>query len=413
MASIQITAHADMRSVEAILATTDVHSALEDPLPLLGHLHRVRPTTLVVDCGDFFEGSGYYLLAGGALERRILARLYDVLAPGNHGFRFHLRPDLRPLTVCANLVGSAGQPLFRPLRWARVAGRLVAITAVLGRQAFDCLPPADRAGVGFVDPAAALRDLAIAHQADAWVVLSHSGYEHDMALAQECPHVDVFFSGHCHSDHHRPVLVGDTVIVKGFELGAGYASATPEASHWRASVNHFPPADEIPSQLSEVMQQIGMIRSRLQSPLGFLAPRFQHGPVNLAGLLTAVAAELREPEVDAVVLNQTSLRATDLSEHLALGDLLHIEPFSNRLVAADVPAVFADNPRALLAVLTESMGPIIIAPDPLPRRLRRIITTGYVAATFLDTPHATDRGPLAEIIQRLMVRPADRQGDLP
>lgn len=71
----------DGRNLRQIVATTDVHSAFDNAAPFLTHLHSLRPTSLIVDCGDFFEGSGYYRLARGTIERGILLRLYDVLAP--------------------------------------------------------------------------------------------------------------------------------------------------------------------------------------------------------------------------------------------------------------------------------------------------------------------------------------------
>ncbi|MFD8410888.1 hypothetical protein ACFV2Q_03805 [Streptomyces sp. NPDC059650] len=46
-------------SVRSVLATTDVHSALGASASFLGHLHEARSDSLLVDCGDFFEGTGY------------------------------------------------------------------------------------------------------------------------------------------------------------------------------------------------------------------------------------------------------------------------------------------------------------------------------------------------------------------
>lgn len=39
------------RSLRQILATTDVHSTLGNAASFLTHLHHLRPTSLVVDCG--------------------------------------------------------------------------------------------------------------------------------------------------------------------------------------------------------------------------------------------------------------------------------------------------------------------------------------------------------------------------
>ncbi|MEU4511801.1 metallophosphoesterase [Nonomuraea wenchangensis] len=389
--------------MQAILATTDVHSALDGPAPLLSHLHRARSTTLVVDCGDFFEGSGYYRLAGGALERQVLTRLYDVLAPGNHGWHHHLDPELRALTVCANVTDQAGRLVFPPLRSAEVDGRHVAVTAVLGEQAFACLPADSRSGLAFVPPDQALRALADRHQVDAWIVLSHSGYEHDLQLAAACPHLDVIFAGHCHSDHYGPTTVGTTVVVKGHELAAGYAVATPGGSGWHASVHSFPPSCDVPAPLRDLVLAIDQTRSRLHEPLGVLAPRYRHRPLDRPHLLREVADYLlRSSTAEAVVLNETSVRTTHLRNYLTVGTLLDIEPFANRLTTTTLPRAFADRPRELVTELTRWMGPVITAPDPLPGRLRQVLTTGYVAAAFLDATDPAHGRPFADVIRHVL-----------
>jgi hypothetical protein len=57
------------RTLRHLVATAQVHSTRHSAAPFLNHLHALRPTSLIVDCGDFFEGSGYYRLAHGGIER--------------------------------------------------------------------------------------------------------------------------------------------------------------------------------------------------------------------------------------------------------------------------------------------------------------------------------------------------------
>lgn len=145
----------------AIIATTDFHSALHRAPDLLATLHRVRPTSLIVDSGDFFEGP-YYPVPRVAVEGRILTELYDVIAPGNHGWSHYTgyTGHLRDLTVCANVVDpSTGTSFFRPLHLAEISGRTVAVTAVIRPNAFASIAPDLRAGQRVTDPALALHQL--------------------------------------------------------------------------------------------------------------------------------------------------------------------------------------------------------------------------------------------------------------
>ncbi|MEV4921618.1 bifunctional metallophosphatase/5'-nucleotidase [Streptomyces roseoverticillatus] len=377
------------RVLERIVATTDFHSAIDQATGMLHHLSQLRPASLIADCGDFFEGSGYYRLGGGTIERTLLAGLYDVLAPGNHGWPHHFEPGLHPLTVCANAVDDAtGQPLFDRLRIFRIAGRRVAVTAVIGTDAFGDIPARQRRGHRVTDPVRALREVLLAHhhEADAWMVLSHSGFENDLALAAECPFLDIIFAGHCHSDHYAPEPVGDTLVVKGGELGVGYALAEPVGAGWAAHTCTFPttPAPW-PKDLAPAARQAAAVRERLNAPLGITAESYRGTVPDRHQILTEVAARLRSGlGVDAVVLNDTVLRPRKLGMVLTFGDLMAIEPFANQLAHARIPDVHRGDAVGLVAYLSERIGPVVTAPDPLPAGLTGVLTTDFLAENFLD-----------------------------
>lgn len=375
------------RRLQRIIATTDFHSAFADALPMLAHLHAMRHDTLVVDCGDFFEGTGYYRLGQGRIERDVLVRLYDAVVPGNHGWGHHFELDLHGITVCANAVDAeTGKPLFRPARLVNVGTRRVAVTGVIGPQAFNAIPADQRAGHRVTEPVQALRELMLAHhhRADSWVVLSHSGFDEDLKLATACPFLNVVFAGHCHSERPQPVPVGDTLVLKGFELAAGYALAEPVGAGWAARVDSFLPTAVLPRELAPVGEAINAIHEELRTPLGPLRDPYANGLLDRHALLSDVAGRLHNGlGAEAVLLNETALRSPRLGTVLTQGDLLAIEPFDNQLVHAHVPERFIADPAALLTHLTERSGPVVSTPRPLPDRLPTVLTTGYLADAYL------------------------------
>ncbi|KNB50231.1 phosphatase [Streptomyces caatingaensis] len=376
------------RVLERIVATTDFHSAIDQATGMLDHLNQVRSTSLIADCGDFFEGSGYFRLGGGTIERTLLAGLYDVIAPGNHGWPHHFEPEPHSLTVCANAVDEAtGRHLFDRLRIFRIGGRRVAVTAVIGLDAFGDIPARQRQGHRATDPVRALREVLLAHhhETDAWMLLSHSGFEADLALAAECPFLDIIFAGHCHSDHYAPEPVGDTLVVKGGELGVGYALAEPVGAGWAAHTCTFPTRHATwPKALAAAAQQAASLREKLNAPLGFTAESYRGTVPDRHHVLTEVAARLRSGlGADAVILNDTVLRPQKLGMVLTFGDLLAIEPFSNQLVHARIPDTHRGDAASLVAYLSERVGPLVTAPDPLPAGLTGVLTTGFLAENFL------------------------------
>lgn len=402
------------RVLERIIATTDVHSHLGAARNLLAHLYAERSRSLVADCGDFFEGTGYYRLGGGSTERQILTSLYDVLAPGNHGWSHHFEPGLRELTVCANAVDDSGTPLFRRLHLARVAGRMVAVTAVISPQAFAAIPVAERAGHYVIEPARALAELMLTHHhgVDGWVVLSHSGFEQDLKLADDCPFLDIVFAGHCHSDRYGPETVGHTLIVKGAELAAGYAHAAPAGRGWEARVRRFPTAESLPEELHPIDRQIIALEQRLSDRLGPVADRWRGRVPDRREVLTEAAGRLHASHGTAVILNDTALRPQGtLGEVLRRGDLLAIEPFGNRLAHVSFPET-AELP-GVLAALTGRAGPLVLAPDPLPPDLRGVLTTEYLAQTVPGGLVRLTGVRLGQVVQDVLTAPlrAAEQGE--
>ncbi|MFD8079521.1 metallophosphoesterase [Streptomyces sp. NPDC059718] len=397
------------RDLGGIIATTDVHSQLGDAVPLLAHLHAERRRSLIVDCGDFFEGTGYYRLGRGHAEQAILTSLYDVLAPGNHGWSHHFEPDLRELTVCANAVDAAtGKPLFRRMHRAWIGGRTVAVTAVISPQAFDAIPTADRAGHQVTDPARALVELLLEHhhQVDAWVLLSHSGFKGDLRLADQCPFLDVIFAGHCHSDRYGPESVGRTLVVKGAELAAGYAVAESVGAGWAARACRFPTAARLPADLEPIGRQIEALQAELAAPLGRIAERWRGRMADRHEVLSEVARRLHTGfGADAVVLNETALRPVPLGQTLTLNELLAIEPFGNQLVHAIVPDSVVADLSGLAARLTERAGPLVLAPDPLPPGVRTVLTTGYLAESMLGGRTPSPVLPLGQAVARVLCDP--------
>ncbi|MER6215506.1 bifunctional metallophosphatase/5'-nucleotidase [Streptomyces sp. NPDC001674] len=380
------------RTVHRILATTDVHSTLDAGACILGRLHEARSDSLLVDCGDFFEGTGYYRLGQGALERDVLLGLYDVIAPGNHGWPHYFEPALHQRTVCANTVdNSTDNPLFRRLHVVEIGGRRTAVTGVIGLQAFASIPVAQRLGQRAVEPVQALRELMLAHhhEVDSWVLLSHSGFEEDLGLAEACPFLDVIFAGHCHSSHTGPTHIGRTLVLKGRELGVGYAVATHAPDRWVGRTALFSDtADTTPSvlppELASVRDRIAAFDAQLAEPLGRIAEPYRNGQLDRRALVQDLADRLRSSlGRDAVVLNETALRTTVLGEVLTAGDLLTIEPFANFLVEARIAPAHRHDTEALLSHLTERVGPLIASPDPLPAGLTNVLTTDYLADSCL------------------------------
>lgn len=119
--------------------------------------------------------------------------------------------------LCANLVDkTGGRPLPSSITLERAGIKIgvlgVSVAMVTPRMvtqaasAYLWEPPIERAG----DLAQELRP-----QVDLLIALTHIGNRADLALAEQCPEIDVILGGHSHTVLQSPVQVGSTWVAQG------------------------------------------------------------------------------------------------------------------------------------------------------------------------------------------------------
>jgi 5'-nucleotidase len=233
----------------SLFVTNDFHSAVPEGRGLLAALRQRRADGgLVVDAGDFFGGNAFHEFSQGRIEQGLLTDLYDALVPGNHDLADLMRlasPTSFPPVVCANV----RPPEAFAGRWEsgivlEQQGQRVGIVGYLGRQAFDAIPPRERAGFTFHEPSATLlafeRDRLTAAGADVVIGISHSGMAHDIADQEQGWPLPIVVAGHCHSAWYH-WSSGDRHVIKAPENGSGLVQIdVPEPGRTRITVETFP-----------------------------------------------------------------------------------------------------------------------------------------------------------------------------
>ncbi|MFI2415092.1 bifunctional metallophosphatase/5'-nucleotidase [Streptomyces sp. NPDC018947] len=253
------------------------------------------------------------------------------MPPGNHGWP-HYTGRLHDLTVCANVIDpSTGTSFFRPLHLAELSGRALAITAVIGPDAFASIAPDLRAGQRVTDPARALHQLHDQHHqdVDAWVLLSHHGYRRDPDLAGRCPFLDLVFSGYCHSADTGPEEIGTTTLVKAPEFGRGIATARLHPGGWTTAVE--PTASlPFPAELDWATEAIGEAEKSLDEVVGQPSSHWKNRTFSPEELLRRVAARLRRQTGLGVILNTNAITPRPLGDVLTRRELIEPVPYDNR-----------------------------------------------------------------------------------
>ncbi len=216
-----------------LVHTSDTHSCIEPISPhdikpeqadkggyirrvsLIGDLRREHRNMLLLDCGDFSQGSVYYSLFKGEVEVQLMNLMgYDACTIGNHEFDCGMENMARlfrmakfPI-VCANydFTGTVCEGLVKPYIIKECGGRKIGIFG-LAPQLKGLVSDANCQGVVYHHPAAVAQQMADKLRneegCDFIICLSHLGYgnrdDQDPAVIRATRGIDVFLGGHSHS----------------------------------------------------------------------------------------------------------------------------------------------------------------------------------------------------------------------
>ena len=217
-----------------VVHTSDTHSCIEPVSPnfsdtaqankggylrrvvLLEQLRKEHPDDLLLlDCGDFSQGSAYYNIYKGEVEVKLMNLMrYDACTIGNHEFDFGLDNLARLMRmaefpfVCCNydFTGTPCEGLVKPYIIKERAGVRVGILGVCP-QPDGLITGKNFEGMGYTKPAKAAQPvidhLRNEEHCDVVICLSHLGWDEkpdmDPDFIANTTGLDVVLGGHSHT----------------------------------------------------------------------------------------------------------------------------------------------------------------------------------------------------------------------
>lgn len=240
-----------------LLHTNDTHSQLEPydsndkynanmagivrRAALIRQVRAKEPNVLVVDAGDFVQGTPYFNLFHGEAEIKLMNKVgLDVITLGNHEFDNGI-PFLTKMLkkakfeVIASTYDVSATPLKKQVRsWLIVKKGKLRIGIVSANiSPYGLISPANFSGMKYLDPyetaEAKAAWLKAVKKCNLVICLSHLGLDNkgeapdDIRLAEKTKSIDVIIGGHTHTFMRNPAkkinAVGDTVIIN--QVGKG------------------------------------------------------------------------------------------------------------------------------------------------------------------------------------------------
>lgn len=226
-----------------IVHTSDTHSCVEPVSPnnpdertadkggylrrsaLIEQLRSEHPNLLLLDCGDFSQGSAYYNLYKGEVEVKLMNEMgYDACTIGNHEFDFGIENMARLFrmakfpVVCCNydFSGTPVEGLVKPYIVKNCAGLRVGIFGVSPKLE-GLVSASTSGGTKFLDPVeasqAVINKLRGEEKCDVVICLSHLGTgndpQNDPAFISQTTGIDVVLGGHSHTYQEVPKYIED------------------------------------------------------------------------------------------------------------------------------------------------------------------------------------------------------------
>ncbi|AZQ45196.1 bifunctional metallophosphatase/5'-nucleotidase [Nonlabens ponticola] len=232
-----------------ILHTNDTHSHIE-PInggrndgrggvarraALINKVRAENPNTLLLDCGDIFQGTPYFNFFGGELEIKLMTMMgYDAATIGNHDFDNGIDGLYKQLPHAdfdfvisnydfSNTIMDGKTRTHRVFVKDDVRIGLFGI----GIELQGLVAPSMYKETQYLDPVERARDmvkmLREEENCDLVICMSHLGYSYrgdkvsDISLAKATSGIDLIIGGHTHTFLDKPELVtnaaGKTVMV--------------------------------------------------------------------------------------------------------------------------------------------------------------------------------------------------------
>lgn len=244
-----------------ILHTNDTHSQIE-PFQsgewqgfagvarrekYIRQVRREMPNVLLLDAGDFSQGTPYFTLFRGEVEIKLMNALkVDAACWGNHEFdngpkELSERAKVAKFPiVCTNfdISESALNGVIKPYTILRKAGKRIGIIGACTRLG-SLVSPKNLEGIKYIHPYKVLTQTALMlkneKKCDLVILLSHCGYyggsqnnPDDCMIAAATEGIDIIIGGHTHTFIKKPAVIankaGDKVYVvqageKGVDVG--------------------------------------------------------------------------------------------------------------------------------------------------------------------------------------------------
>jgi len=311
-------------------------------------LRKEKPTVLLA-AGDMIQGNTWANIFEGKSVIEVMNEMhFDAMVVGNHEFDFGQAVLKKRISQAAFSVLGAnveGMAALKPYVIKEVDGVRVAIIGVVTEDAPVTTHPKNMVGLKVLPPVETVQKYVreLRKDVDVIVVLSHIGFNVDMALAEKVKGIDVIVGGHTHTKLDSYVPVGRTVIVQAWAhgLALGVVDLTLRGTEIVQVKSRL---EEINPAAMQKSAPVAAIVDRYKKKVdALMGEKVGETAVDLDGknvrvketnLGDLVADIMREKTgADAAIINGGTIRTSINKGKILVGNVYSVLPFDNYIVA--------------------------------------------------------------------------------
>lgn len=362
-----------------ILHTNDTHSRI-DPLDngrggllrrkvVIDSVRAAESNVLLVDAGDAVQGTLYFSLFGGEVERKMMNALgYDIQILGNHEFdngmeslaRQWSQLNAEKLSTNYDVRGTALEGILKPFTIHEAGGRKIGFLAI-NLDPDGMISAANSRGVVYLDGVKAANAMAWylrnIEYCDLVVAMTHIGYGEapgyvDLDLARASEDIDIIIGGHSHTliNPDNPDgpgwkaenASGDSVLVaQSGALGAWVGKIDIDLATLAADYSLIPIDSRLDSRIDPTAAAIldpyrHQVDSILGLKVGYAATPLVKEDWGLTNFVTDFVgyrgAQVCGRKIDLALMNRGGIRCDMPAGSVTQGLLMQMLPFDNRVV---------------------------------------------------------------------------------
>ncbi len=326
---------------------------------------------ILVDGGDQFQGSLFYTYYKGQVAAEMMNKMvYDAMTVGNHEFDDGpevLRGfmDTVNFTILMSNADVSGEPLLADVLQKSTiierGGEKLGLIGLTPQNTDELASPGKN--IIFTDPAQAVAgeiEKLKAEGVNKIIVLSHSGYNVDLAVAAAVPEIDIIVGGHSNtylsntSDRAEgpyPTMVGTTAIVSAYAYGKflGELNVTfdddgviTEAVGEPLVMNGEVVEDTATvDRIAELAKPLDEIRNKVvaetAAPIEGNRDVCRQVECEMGNLVAdAMLSRVKDQGVQIAIANSGGLRASIDAGEVTMGEVLTVLPFQNTLSTFEI-----------------------------------------------------------------------------